>query len=259
MKYVTVANMKVAVVEYNNERVLTTEQVSEGFECESHNIKKNFNANKDRFVEGKHYYKVEGKELENLRVTNSDLQISPMTRSLYLWTKRGVARHSKMLGTDRAWDMFDCLEENYFNPQTKSMSQLDILVESAKALQAHEREIARLRMDNEEIRKEQRIQQSRIDTFNGVCTEGTKRQKLVKMVNAYSTQNGLTYHEGWHRFKAAYNTAYHTSVGNSIAHYMKESGAKKKPTVPEFLEIKGLLDDGLRVADKLLSDDTNKG
>ena len=133
MRYVTVANMNVAVVEYNNERVLTTEQVSEGFECESHNIKKNFNANKERFVEGKHYYKVEGKELENLRVTNSDLQISPMTRCLYLWTKRGVARHSKMLGTDRAWEMFDCLEENYFNPTQSALPDFTNPVIAARA------------------------------------------------------------------------------------------------------------------------------
>jgi hypothetical protein len=258
MRYVTVANMNVAVVEYNNERVLTTEQVSDGFECESKQIKQNYNNNKERFVEGKHFYKLEGDDLKNLRVENFDLQISPMTRSLYLWTKRGVARHSKMLGTDRAWDMFDCLEENYFNPQTKSMSQLDILVESAKALQAHERELARLRMDNEEIRKEQKIQSSRIDIFNGVCVEGTKRQKLVKMINAYIAKKGLTFHEGWHHFKVAYNTAFHTSIGNSISYYVKENGLKEKPTVPEFLEIKGLLDDGLRVADKLLNDGTNK-
>lgn len=133
MKYVTVANMKVAVVEYNNERVLTTEQVSDGFECETTNIKKNFNANKERFIEGKHYYKLEGKELENLRVTNSDLQISPMTRSLYLWTKRGVARHSKMLGTDRAWEMFDCLEENYFNPKQPALPDFTNPVIAARA------------------------------------------------------------------------------------------------------------------------------
>ena len=150
MRYVTVANMKLAVVEYNNERVLTTEQVGEGFECEPSNIKKNFNANKDRFVEGKHYYKLEGEALENLRVTNSDLQISPMTRSLYLWTKRGVARHSKMLGTDRAWDMFDALEENYFNPaQPKQLSPLEILAQQANALVEQEKHIKALQAKQE--------------------------------------------------------------------------------------------------------------
>lgn len=135
----------------------------------------------------------------------------------------------------------------------KPMSQVEILAQAAQQLVEQERELARLRLDNEEIRKEQKIQSSRIDTLNGVCTEGTKRQKLVAMVQAYAAKNGLAYREGWHRFKAAYNTAYRTSIGNSISYYVKENGLKKKPSVPEFLEKKGLLDDALRIADKLLN------
>lgn len=46
------------------------------------------------------------KELKNLRVTNSNLQISPKTRTLYLWTKRGASRHCKMLGTDKNSSVF---------------------------------------------------------------------------------------------------------------------------------------------------------
>ena len=135
----------------------------------------------------------------------------------------------------------------------KPMSQVEILAQAAQQLVEQERELARLRLDNEEIRKEQKIQSSRIDTLNGVCTEGTKRQKLVSMIQAYAAKKGLTYREGWHRFKAAYNTAFHTSIGNSISYYVKENGLKKKPSVPEFLEKKGLLDDAMRIADKLLN------
>ncbi len=140
----------------------------------------------------------------------------------------------------------------------KPLSQVEILAQAAQQLVEQERELARLRMDTEEIRKEQKIQASRIDTFNCVCTEGTKRQKLVAMIQAYAAKNGLTYREGWHRFKAAYNTAFRTSLGNSISYYMKEHGLKKKPSVPEFLETKGLLDDALRVADKMLNGGENK-
>ncbi len=135
----------------------------------------------------------------------------------------------------------------------KPLSQVEILAQAAQQLVEQERELARLRLDTEEIRKEQKIQASRIDTFNCVCTEGAKRQKLVAMIQAYAAKNGLTYREGWHRFKAAYNTAFRTSLGNSISYYMKEHGLKKKPSVPEFLETKGLLDDALRVADKMLN------
>ncbi|KAA9728025.1 ORF6N domain-containing protein, partial [Escherichia coli] len=80
--------------------------------------------NKVRFVEGKHFFKVVGNDLkelrvalnysqnlrvtlsnsQNLRVTLSNsqnlqpslrgLQISPKARSLILWTERGAARHA---------------------------------------------------------------------------------------------------------------------------------------------------------------------
>lgn len=122
-------------VEYRTERVLTTEQLAQAYECEPNNIKKNFNSNKDHFVEGRHYYKVDGEELNDLRVTFSDLQISPKTRCLYLWTRRGASRHSKMLGTDKAWEMFDALEENYFNPRPKALTPAEQMAQGLIAAQ----------------------------------------------------------------------------------------------------------------------------
>ena len=115
------------VVEYSDERVLTTEQLAFAYECSTENIKRNFGNNKERFEEGKHYFKVEGDALNELRGKNIHLQISPMTRTLYLWTKRGALRHCKMLGTDKAWDVFDELEENYFSQlKTKSTTPAQI-------------------------------------------------------------------------------------------------------------------------------------
>lgn len=104
-------------INYNEEVVITTKMLAEVYECDESNIKVNLNSNKDKFIEGKHYYKLQGEELKNLRVSNPYLQISPKTRTLYLWTKRGASRHCKMLGTDKAWEMFDTLEESYFNPK----------------------------------------------------------------------------------------------------------------------------------------------
>ena len=56
--------------------------------------------------------------MKNLRSENFGLQISPMTRTLYLWTKRGTARHAKMINSDVAWDIFEMLEDAYFNRET---------------------------------------------------------------------------------------------------------------------------------------------
>ena len=117
-------NREVAPLVHNNEVVITTKMLAEVYECEDANIKVNFNSNKAKFIEGKHYYKLTGEQLKNLRVSNPYLQISPKARTLYLWTKRGASRHCKMLGTDKAWDMFDVLEENYFNPKRQTQQGL---------------------------------------------------------------------------------------------------------------------------------------
>ena len=101
-------------VEWSAQRVLTTEQLAQFYQCNKMQIIKNFNNNKDKFIDGKHYFKLEGEELDNLRIQNLDMQISPMTRALYLWTREGAVRHCKMLNTVKAWEMFNLLEDNYF-------------------------------------------------------------------------------------------------------------------------------------------------
>lgn len=131
-------------------------------------------------------------------------------------------------------------------------SQIDILVESAKALQRQERELARLKLTQDEQAESLRIVSSRVDTLNCVCTEGTKRQKLVAMVQKYAISNGLAFNRGWHDFRQAYNTAFHTNLKNSQNYYCEKQGIKKIST-PDFLERKGYLDDAMRIMDKLLA------
>ncbi|EEV8850568.1 ORF6N domain-containing protein [Escherichia coli] len=112
-------------ITHNQIPVITTELLAQLYCTEINNIKVNYTRNSERFVEGKHFFKVVGDELKNLRVTLSNsqnlqpslrgLQISPKARSLILWTERGAARHAKMLETDRAWEVFEKLEDCYFS------------------------------------------------------------------------------------------------------------------------------------------------
>ena len=132
------------VLEHNSIRVMTTEQLAEAYGCAPKQIQQNFSNNRVRFIAGKHFFVLEGQDLQTFRlqVENIELQISPKTRCLYLWTKRGAARHSKMLGTELAWDVFDELEESYFNPMRNMTPEEFLLysaqrmVEQAKAIKA---------------------------------------------------------------------------------------------------------------------------
>lgn len=149
--------MNLIPVEYQGERILTTEQLAQVYECAATNIKSNFNASKEKFVEGKHYFKLEGEQLRAFKdsVRNSDL-VGKNANQLYLWTKRGASRHCKMLGTDRAWEQFDVLEESYFNPQP-ALCMEDMLI--AQLQQMKELRLKQEQMEKEQLRQAQQIRE----------------------------------------------------------------------------------------------------
>ncbi|ECF7165077.1 ORF6N domain-containing protein [Escherichia coli] len=117
-------------ITHNQIPVITTELLAQLYGAEVKNIQNNYARNAERFIEGKHFFKVAGDALKNLRVALNysqnlqpslrGLQISPKARSLILWTERGAARHAKMLETDQAWDVFEKLEDCYFSQKDPS-------------------------------------------------------------------------------------------------------------------------------------------
>lgn len=114
---VKVNDKQVVAVEWNGERVITTAQLADVYGTDANNVQANFGRNAKRFKKGIHYYLLEGQELREFKNCLTDSQlVAKNTRQLYLWTKRGASRHCKILDTEKSWDQFDCLEENYFNP-----------------------------------------------------------------------------------------------------------------------------------------------
>ena len=101
------------VTEYKNIRVLTTSQIAEAYETNTDVITKNFNRNKDRYIEGKHYICLEGDDLKTFK-TNGQIDLSSRINKLYLWTEKGAFLHAKSLNTDKAWEVYDRLVDEYF-------------------------------------------------------------------------------------------------------------------------------------------------
>lgn len=133
------------VARYKGIPVLTTAMLADFYGTETKNILQNHDRNRERFIEGKHYFKITGQELKDfassLKLLANDLltsqrgeqdllsgvdddqsllvnivhaQISNKVRVLILWTERGAARHAKMLDTNQAWNVFEQLEDCYF-------------------------------------------------------------------------------------------------------------------------------------------------
>lgn len=115
---------KQPLIEWGGQVVITTAQLAEAYGATTNNIKDNFSRNKDRFTEGRHYILLTGQTLKEFKnqAAESDL-VAKNTSQLYLWTRRGASRHCKILGTDKAWEQFDYLEENYFDRQGQEQKQ----------------------------------------------------------------------------------------------------------------------------------------
>lgn len=135
----------------------------------------------------------------------------------------------------------------------KPMSELEILQHSINQLVEQERKLKALEAQQGEQVKRLDIIDSRLEVLNGVHIEGTGRDRLNAMVRAYVVKKGISYAEGWKDFKKAYNRAFHTCLGALLTNYTNKNNLKSKPTIPRFLERTNRLDDGLRVAEKMLN------
>ena len=136
----------------------------------------------------------------------------------------------------------------------KPMSQLEIAQYSINLLIEQERKMKALEAQQGEQVKRLDIIDSRLEVLNGVHIEGTGRDRLNAMVRAYVVKKGISYAEGWKDFKKAYNRAFHTCLGALLTNYTNKNNLKSKPTIPRFLERTNRLDEGLRVAEKMLNE-----
>ncbi|HBR2863294.1 antirepressor protein Ant [Klebsiella pneumoniae] len=108
---------------HNEIPVVTTELLAKLYGTSTDRIRQGQARNRERFLEGKHYFVAKGEILENLKVSLRPFQeLAPNVRKIILWTERGAARHAKILETDQAWEVFEQLEDCYFSQRQKPES-----------------------------------------------------------------------------------------------------------------------------------------
>lgn len=109
------------IIKYKNALVITSDQVANMYGTTKRVVSNDFNRNKSKFTEGKHYFKLTGEELkqfrdiQNLQSSQRGLQISGKTRTIYLWTNRGALLLAKIIDTDIAWTAYEKLVDFYFD------------------------------------------------------------------------------------------------------------------------------------------------
>lgn len=138
------------VIEYRNIRVLTTQQIAETYEADSDLISKNFNNNRSKYTEGKHFICLTGDELKEAKANGKIYGLQQNANKFYLWTEKGAFLHAKSLNTDKAWEAYSNLIDGYYKQKD--------------ALEGLSREmIAILTLDKKQVQMENRMDKLEYD------------------------------------------------------------------------------------------------
>ncbi|ELN3065958.1 ORF6N domain-containing protein, partial [Salmonella enterica] len=82
----------ISLTTHQNIPVITTELLAQLYGTEVIRIQQNHARNAERFIEGKHFFKLVGQELRELKhrlSLSESVKIARNVRSLILWTERG--------------------------------------------------------------------------------------------------------------------------------------------------------------------------
>ncbi|WBM15774.1 ORF6N domain-containing protein [Pseudomonas aeruginosa] len=138
MSLITINEKQMPIVEYRGQRVVTFAMVDLVHERPDGTARRNFNANRDRFIEGKHLFKICADEF---RSRFPGIISDRVTEDVTLLTERGYLLLVKSFTDDLAWTVQDQLVDGYFAKQTPPalpgdyISALEHLLESKRSEQ----------------------------------------------------------------------------------------------------------------------------
>ncbi|MEK8196221.1 MULTISPECIES: ORF6C domain-containing protein [Lysinibacillus] len=178
--------MNLTVIQLRGKRVLTTAQLAENYEAEEKLVQQNFNNNKERYKEGKHFILLQGEELKAFKHDFENLGVvKKNTSSLYLWTEKGAWLHAKSLNTDRAWEAYELLVDEYY--KVIEQPQYNSLELALKAALEHEQAIKEIKTDVDYLKGNMRI--------DGLQQQEIQQAAKQSIVQALGGKDSIAYQE----------------------------------------------------------------
>ena len=212
---------KLIPLEFKNQRIMTTKVLAEQYGTEETNIQTNFTRNQSRFIEGKHYYKLEGQALKEFKKSLPTESMEPLkyVSQLILWTDRGAARHAKILDTDEAWEVYETLEENYFNTKARQLSPMDQLRVQYQVLEQHEEKLNEVQTKVNTLENNMTIDHGQACNIKLAVDLRVRKLCCGNESAAYQSKNirSKVYRFIWKSIKDYFNvTAYHNLLRKDI-------------------------------------------
>lgn len=195
---------ELVIIEQSGQRVLTTAQLAESYGATDRKIVDNFNNNKTRYKEGKHFILLTGERLKEFKSENENFGFALNLNKLYLWTEKGAWLHAKSLNTDKAWDAYEMLVDDYYKiKQNNAMTQSELILMMAQ----RNVEIERKQLEIEQTQRKQQNELEEIKTKQDNITEIVSlssedwRDKvkniLTKIAKSSGGEYGNTYNQSY--------------------------------------------------------------
>lgn len=244
MGLIKINNFDVQTKECRNQRVVTFKDIDMVHSRPEGTAKRNFNENLNHFINGTDYFYLEKPEIEGVR---NSYGLDNRINSIYLITESGYLMLVKSFTDDLAWKVQHELVNNYFRTQQKASCMEDIWIAQIQEMKA-------MRLQLTDTQKKVETVNHRINSLDCTNIQGTPQQRLNAMVRKYAYDHGIVYGKAWDEFKKMFNTSYHTNIEEKKNYYMGKQGIKSL-SLPAYLTRAGLIEDSLRVADKMLNEE----
>ncbi|MED4304706.1 ORF6N domain-containing protein [Bacillus licheniformis] len=183
--------MNLSIIEQNNQRVLTTAQLAESYGAEEKLVQQNFNNNKKRYKEGKHFILLQGEDLRTFKRDFENLGVAPNINKLYLWTEKGAWLHAKSLNTDQAWDAYEMLVDEYYNVKQTQIDTSQLSPELQMFKQIFD-SVARTQLKQHEQDKRLAAVEKKQENMKEVLSLNPTewKKKVNKIINAIAQSQG---------------------------------------------------------------------
>lgn len=161
-----IGNHEIFIKNYKGQRVVTLKDIDTVHERPDGTARRNFNVNKQRFVEGKHFYIVSSDEIRTsglFPISDSDHM------QKVLMTEQGYLKLVKSFTDDLAWEVQDQLVDSYFKVRQVTSEELSPELQMLQGLlnQMVQKELADKERDRQ-IAEARRIADEAVKTTENI-------------------------------------------------------------------------------------------
>jgi hypothetical protein len=191
------------IIEQCSRRVLTTTQLADAYGADKQIIINNFNRNKDRYKQDKHFIALEGQEKQEF-INQHQIDLgSKNAKVLYLWTEKGAWLHAKSLNTDEAWDAYEMLVDSYY--EMKKSIDTSALSPELQMFNKIFNSLATQELENKKIQTEMKQTRSEVQGIREIVALNPRewRKEVNTILNKIALKQG-----GYEQFSNIKNESY---------------------------------------------------